>query len=61
MCIRDSYVPDENPVGCYRKHFILPQAWAGPVSYTHLPHTQGGLSQVLSGLRFGFAATGLVG
>lgn len=23
------YVPDENPVGCYRKHFILPQAWAG--------------------------------
>ncbi|MGI6315874.1 MAG: glycoside hydrolase family 2 TIM barrel-domain containing protein [Christensenellales bacterium] len=23
------YVPDENPVGCYRKDFLLPAAWEG--------------------------------
>lgn len=23
------YVPDDNPVGCYRKEFVLPEAWSG--------------------------------
>lgn len=49
------YVPDETPVGCYRKHFILPPSWEGKKVVIHFAGVNSCFEVYLNGSYIGLS------
>ena len=49
------YVPDANPVGCYRRRFRLPESWAGQQVFLHFDGVSSAFYVWLNGQRVGYS------